>query len=69
MIQYTDDPVADFLAYDREQTEWEKRLPKCAHCKEPIQDEHYYIIDDKNVCYDCLEDFCNEHCRVSNEAY
>lgn len=69
MSQYTDDPVADFLVYDREQQEWEESLPRCSHCKEPIQDDFYYIIGDENVCYDCLTDYCNEHFRVSNEAY
>ncbi len=68
MTQYTDDPVADFLAHDREQQEWEERLPRCVHCKGPIQDDFYYIIEDEKVCYDCLTEYCNEHCRVSNDV-
>ena len=69
MSQYTDDPVADFLAYDREQQEWLDRLPVCSHCKEPIQDNRYYVIGEDNVCLECLEDYCDDNFTVYNDEY
>ena len=51
---WTNDPVADFERYDRQQSEELKKLPRCVDCDEPIQDEHYYLICDEPVCEDCL---------------
>ena len=55
-MPYSDDPVADFARHDREQAKWLKRLPVCERCGEPIQDDHFYLINGDNVCPDCLED-------------
>ena len=52
---YSDDPVRDFENYDRAQAERLARLPKCSVCDEPIQDDHYYLINGENVCPACLE--------------
>lgn len=65
-MQYTDDPIADFNAYDRELQEWRDSLPVCANCGEPIQDDYYYEIEGENVCSDCLYDYCDEQYRVKN---
>jgi formylmethanofuran dehydrogenase subunit E len=54
-MYYTDDPVADFNRYDREQARREARLPKCAYCGEAIY-EKYYEINEKIICEECLED-------------
>jgi formylmethanofuran dehydrogenase subunit E len=29
----------------------------CAECGEHIQDEYMYVIDGKNICPSCLEDY------------
>lgn len=63
---FTDDPIADFYRYDREQQEWLDRLPKCEHCCEPIQDEKYYEIEGVKVCENCLTDYCDKHYRACN---
>lgn len=55
MFYRTDDPVADFERHDRECQERLDKLPKCADCGEPIQDDHYYLICDEAICPDCLE--------------
>ena len=52
---YTDNPIADFGRYDREQAEQLEQLPVCDHCGEPIQDEHYYHIYGENICTGCME--------------
>jgi formylmethanofuran dehydrogenase subunit E len=52
----TGDPISDFAQRDREEAEWLDKLPKCADCGEPIQDDHYFLINDKPVCPCCLED-------------
>lgn len=65
-MQYTDDPVADYLEYDREQQEWLNKLPKCDHCKEPIQDRRYFEIEGVKVCRECLTDYCEEHYEQEN---
>ena len=54
-MSYTDDPIADFDARDRKEAEWLASLPRCANCDEPIQDDHFYMINDEPICPDCLE--------------
>lgn len=51
----TDDPIADFLRHDAEQQRKLDRLPKCADCGEPVQDDHFYLINDEVICPNCLE--------------
>lgn len=55
-MAWTDDPYADF---DRHDAEWRSeldKLPKCAECGEPIQDEYCYEINDELICPECLKD-------------
>jgi formylmethanofuran dehydrogenase subunit E len=54
IMYYTDDPIADFDRYDREQAQYEARLPRCANCGEPIHEKYYYIEGDI-ICEECLE--------------
>jgi formylmethanofuran dehydrogenase subunit E len=54
---YSDDPVKDFERYDQEQAQRLAKLPECDYCGQPIQDEHYYLINGDNVCPECLD--CN----------
>ena len=61
---YTDDPVRDAMDRLRKQEEWESNLPRCSFCGNPIQEERYYVINDENVCQECLD---NEF-MVENEA-
>lgn len=61
---YTDDPIADFHAYDAHQTKKLKRLPACADCGEHIQTGEAYYIDGVLICEDCIESY-----RVEVEVY
>lgn len=54
MWERTDDPVADAASWDRYQQSLLERLPKCAYCGEPIQDDKCYLINDELVCPECL---------------
>ena len=54
-MPYTDDPLADFLHRDMEEQRWLERLPKCAECDKPIQQEYAVKIDDNWLCDGCLE--------------
>ena len=54
---YTDDPINDFNRYDAEQTKWLKKLPVCADCDEPIQDETAYYINGEWICMDCMSSY------------
>lgn len=36
--------------HDREQEARLERLPKCKYCGQPIQDDHYFEIDDEIYC-------------------
>lgn len=56
MIQYTDDPNADFRAWDREQARWESVHVQCDNCGCTPSD-HYYLIGGTVICEDCLPDF------------
>lgn len=61
---YTDDPIADFYAYDAHQTKQLEQLPACADCGEHIQTEEAYYIDGVLICEDCIDSY-----RVKVEAY
>lgn len=63
---YTDDPVRDFERRDREQQEWLDRLPKCAHCHQPIQYDSYYEIEGESICPECLYEYCEEQYKKAN---
>ena len=54
-MYYTDDPVWDADRWDADQQRKLDKLPKCDVCGEPIQDGHYYLINQKNICPECLE--------------
>lgn len=56
----SDDPVADFEAYDREQAKRLSERPVCDNCDQPIQDTHYYSINGECICPDCLENYFRE---------
>ena len=60
MFNRTDDPLADFDRWDAEQQATLNKLPKCAECGEPIQDDYCYEINDECVCPDCL-DYNHKH--------
>ena len=53
--RHTDDPIADFNAYDRAQEEERKRLPKCIECNSPIEDDQCWDFGDGPMCDDCAE--------------
>lgn len=55
MFYRTDDPLADFNRWDAEQQAVLNKLPKCAECDEPIQDDCYYEINGECVCPECLD--------------
>jgi formylmethanofuran dehydrogenase subunit E len=53
-MPYSDDPIRDFERYDSGQARELRRLPVCAECGEPIQDEHCFEINDELICEQCL---------------
>lgn len=42
-------------AHEREQERRLAELPVCADCGNPIQDDHFYLINDEPICPDCLD--------------
>lgn len=54
-MRYTDDPVADFEAHDREQERQREKLPTCANCGEKIMSDYLYEIEGVQVCPDCMD--------------
>ena len=61
------DPLDDFDRLDRQQAEYEARLPNCEKCGKRIDEDFYYEIDNQILCEDCMkelferstEDFAN----------
>ena len=51
----TGDPLADFDRWDAEQQRKMDKLPVCADCGEPVQDDYYYLINDEVICPNCLD--------------
>lgn len=56
MAYFSDDPVADFERYDRDQERMIDRLPVCEghKCGERIQDDLYFDIDGEILCEKCM---------------
>lgn len=59
----SNDPIADFHAWDAEQTEQLKLLPICSDCGEPIVSDTFYEIGNERLCESCL----NNHRRWTDE--
>ena len=59
----SNDPIADFHAWDAEQTEQLKLLPICSDCGEPIVSDAFYEIGIDRLCESCL----NNHRRWTDE--
>ena len=59
-MPYTDNPIADFDAWDADQSKRLARLPACADCDEPIQDEFAYYINGEWICENCMDAYRRE---------
>lgn len=55
MFRRTDDPLADFNAWDAEREAQLEKLPICADCGERVMDDHFFLINDEVICPDCLD--------------
>ena len=62
MFYRTDNPIADFNRYDREQSRRAKRLPVCELCGERIYQDDAVCINGSWYCDECLDD-----CRKDTE--
>ena len=60
IMPYTDDPVADFDAWDAEQNRHLATLPECADCEQAIQDEFAYYINGEWICENCMDSYRRE---------
>ena len=56
-MRYSDDPLADFNAWDMEQSRRLARLPVCADCGEPIQQEDAIYINGDWLCDYCIDSY------------
>lgn len=56
MYGFTDDPVADYMSEDNENSKWLDRLPCCDCCGEPIQQEKAVYYNDQWFCKECEEE-------------
>lgn len=59
-MAYTDDPIRDYEAYEREQSAELDSLPCCDRCGEPIQQERAVYYNDQWICEDCEADFWDD---------
>ena len=59
-MYYSDDPIADFDAYDADLNDFLSRLPVCVECGNPIQDETAFYIDGDWYCEACMETYRRE---------
>lgn len=59
------DPVeASFNAQDAERYRWEMSRPICDICGEPIQEDTFFLVEEKKICESCMKD-----CSVYTEDY
>lgn len=54
-MPYTDNPLADFEGWDREQNKQLEQLPVCSHCGQAIQEEELWDINGELYHIDCAE--------------
>jgi formylmethanofuran dehydrogenase subunit E len=59
-MPWTDDPIADFEQWDREQNRQLEALPVCADCDEHIQDESAFYINGEWICENCMDAYRRE---------
>ena len=59
-VHYSDDPLADFDAWDADQNKWLERRPVCADCENHIQDETAFYINGEWICRDCMSAYEQE---------
>lgn len=57
---FTDDPIADHYRWEDEQQKIIDRLPECADCENPIQDETAYYINGEWICESCMDAYRRE---------
>jgi formylmethanofuran dehydrogenase subunit E len=53
---YVPDNYDAFCRHDAEEGEIHKRLPRCAECGEPIQEDTCYEIGSSLYCVSCVSD-------------
>lgn len=56
-MPYIPDNLDMFNLWDFKQNKRLSELPKCDYCDEPIQHDHYYLINDEFICPDCLDSY------------
>ena len=59
-VFYSDDPLADFEAWDKHQNEQLEKLPKCAQCGHHIQDDRLLNIHGDLFHISCADDAFGE---------
>lgn len=47
-------------SHEREQQQWLEKRPVCVKCKEHIQDERAYYINDDWICAECISSYERE---------
>lgn len=61
-MQYTDNPVADHLAYEAAKEEELMALPYCDICGEPCLGDGYYEPESGvTVCEDCWDQYAHDN--------
>lgn len=60
MVFYSNDPIADFDAWDAAQNKQLAKLPVCADCDDPIQDDFAYYINGEWICERCMDAYKTE---------
>lgn len=66
---FTGDPLKDAKQRDAEEQAWLDKLPKCAYCGEPIQDDYCYVFDGDIFCPQCLKDNHRKRTEEYREDY
>lgn len=56
-MAWSNDPIADFEAYDAEQSKKLESLPLCEICGEPIQQEKAVYYNNQWCCEECEAEF------------
>lgn len=56
-MAYSDNPMNDFYAHERELERRSERLPHCVVCGDPIFSDKAVFYNDEWYCEDCEDEF------------
>lgn len=59
------DNYDQYRRHEAEQERQRARLPVCDYCNDPVEDDHFFLVNDEIICPDCMD----KHFRKDVDDY